>query len=210
MGSTGSFSASMSLIKKQKIKIDTENSAEAIEKFITKQPGVLDLTVEYDEDDADFKKAKNSKLVTIIVNDEDGEYIRDVTMSDIGLDMTLGEFIDSEIYEDEKYEEHFTSDYYDADPFHWQFKVVTDEKYKASVIKKLKNVDLNAIEKNINNWSIKEPNVLSSETHLGDCNNDIYYENDNSTGSSFTITQKFIDSLSPGDMLFLEADGDCY
>jgi len=210
MGSTGSFSARMSLIKKQKITIDTENSIDDIKKFVTKHPELLDLTIEYDEDDKAFKKARNAKLVTVVVNDEDDNHVRDVVLADLGFDMTLGEFLDGEIYEDEKYEELFTSDYCDADPSYWQFKVVADEKYKVSVIKKLKNVDLNAIEKNINSWSIKEPNVLSSETHLGDCSNDIYYKNDNSTGSSFTITQKFIDGLSPGDMLILEADGVCY
>jgi hypothetical protein len=208
MGSVASYDASVSLIKKQKITIDTVNSDEAIEKFISKNPGLLDLVVEYDEDDANFKKAKKSKLVTIVVNDEDGDHVRDVSMAELGLDMTLGEFIDSEVYEDEKYEEQFTSDYCDADPSYWEFKVATDEKYKANVIKKLKNVDLKAIEKNRHSWSIHEPTVLSNETCLADCSDYIYCSNDNSSSDSFKITQKFIDSLSPGDIIRLDANGD--
>ena len=40
-----------------------------------------------------------------------------------------------------------------------------------------------------------------------DLNKDVYFESDNSSYEEFKITQKFIDSLKPGDRIVLSADG---
>lgn len=207
MGSTGSFNANMSLIKKQKVTIDTENSIDEIKKFIAKHQE-LENKVVYYAMTANLEKARDFKLISVIIEDEDKEYIETLLLSDLNLDMTLGEFLDSKIYLDKNYVNLFESEYCDADPCYWGFEVATDDKYKAEIIKKLKNIDLKAIDKNFSCWSINEPKIISYTEQLASCSNYIYCFNDNSTCDTFKITQKFIDSLTPGDVLLLKADGD--
>ena len=193
MGSCGSWSASMSLVKKINLSQKEENSSEDIEKFVKKNPQIL----------IDRKSKSNIKkddiLISVDVYDEDDEEITSVELKDIGLEnVNAKDFIDNKVYE--KHDE-FEQDYIDIDNcmFNVQAQNIED---------KLKFLNLSLLKDHVGSWSASSPTSVDDFSVLASCSDSIYCHNDNSNSSTFTITQKFIDSLNPGDILRLDGDGD--
>jgi len=109
------------------------------------------------------------------------------------------EFRDNKVHE--QYSDEFDFEY--TDPEYWKFNVEIKD-----LDSKLKFLNLKLLQDNLYGWSVKNPNFIFGDEHLASCSDYIYCNNDNSSSDSFTITQKFIDSLSVGDRLVLEGNGD--
>ena len=197
MGSLGSYDATVYHIKRESVKTKKENTKEDIENFMEKFKNKLTVKKSLSE------IKKGDILLSVEVYDEYEEYGDEIVLSDLGLEnVDAKKFLDDKVFEtmdDFKFGEEFDMD----DEEDWEYNVLDK-----SAATKLKFVDLERITKDINMWSINEPNFIESEKHLADCHDYIYCENDNSTTDDFKVTQKFIDSLSVGDVIRLYANGD--
>ena len=194
MGSTGSWEASVSLIKKTSLKQNKANTIEEIAKFVNKHK---DMMYSYTNIN-DCKK--DDILLGVDLYDEDGDEIGTVDLSEIGLEGNINakEFFTNKVYENH---EEFDVEY--SEPSDWVLRVAA-----RNVDKVLKNLDLQLIEKNIHDWNFNDPNYLNDEMGLCSCHDYIYCHNDNSSSDEFRITQKFIDGLSVGDVIRLDGNGD--
>lgn len=195
MGSCGSWDASLSLQKKTNILQKEENSAELIKKFIAKNSSGLYESKNHN------KLKKGDILISIDIYDEDEEELGTVTMKELGLEnVNAKEFFDKKVYKEHVDEFDFG---YVTEPEYWKFNVEIKD-----LESKLKFLNLKLLQGNLYNWSVKNPNFIFSDEQLASCSDYIYCDNDNSNSDSFTITQKFIDSLNVGDRLVLEGSGD--
>ena len=195
MGSLGRWNALMSYVKKESVKQTKVNTSEDIEAFIKKNGNSLCIG----KDSEDLKKG--DKLIYVEINNWDLEYMEDIILSDIGLtDIDAKDFIDEGMFDSV---EAFEYDEDETAVDQWTFFIENPK-----VTSKLKKLDLKKIEANIADWSIDSPNFLEDEVHLGDCSDDIYCGNDNSSTDDFKVTQKFIDGLSVGDVIRLYGNGD--
>lgn len=196
MGSCGSWDASLSLKKRIGISQKEENSSEAIEKFIEKNGDSLTQSKSFDE-------LKNDDiLIGISIVDED-EYIEEeISMKELGLEnVNAKEFIKNKVYENHK--EQFEEVEELVDVKDWTFEVEVKD-----LAAKLKFLNLKVLGDNIYSWDPSTPTFITDEQGLTECSGYIYCGSDNSDTSSFTITQKFINSLSVGDKLELYGNGD--
>ena len=200
MGSLGKFDANVCHVKKTKVKTFKENSKEDIEAFMQKHKNRL--TVQRNR--GEIKKGE--VLLSVEVEYEYEEYSEEIVLSDLGLEnVDANKFLDNEVYktmENFKCEEIPEEDMGDDED--WTYNVVDK-----SAATKLKFLDLVTIDKNISSWSMSNPNFLeSTEEYLADASDYIYCGNDNSITDDFKVTQKFINSLSVGDIIRLHANGD--
>lgn len=197
MGSCGSWNASLSLAKRIGISQKEENSSEAIEKFIEKNGDRLTQSKSFDE-------LKNDDiLIGISIVDED-EYIEEeISMKELGLEnVNAKEFIKNKVYEN--HSERFEEDLLEIVEIEdWTFEVEVKD-----LASKLKFLNLKVLGENISGWDPSTPTFITDEQSLAGCSGWIYCGNDNSDSDSFTVTQKFINSLSVGDKLVLTGDGD--
>lgn len=199
MGSLGSYDANIMHIKRESVKTRKENTKEDIEKFMQKHKNKL--TVQRNR--GEIKKGE--VLLSVEVEYEYEEYSEEIILSDLGLEnVDANDFLDNEVY---KTMENFKCDEIPEDEMgddeDWSYNVVD-----VSAATKLKNLNLEKIDKNIDMWSINNPNFLENYESLADCHDYIYCGNDNSTVDDFKVTQKFIDGLSVGDVIRLHANGD--
>ena len=79
MGSTGSYSASVSLVKKIDLRKKEENSSEQIEKFIKKHKDSLIFQKTLDE------IKEGDTLISVDIYSEDEDLLTRVLLSDLGL-----------------------------------------------------------------------------------------------------------------------------
>jgi len=199
MGSLGSFVASVRHIKRVKVKTLKENSKEDIEEFIKKNKNIL-IVQRYR---GEIKKGE--VLLSVEISHEYEDYSEEILLSDLGLEnVDANKFLDDEVY---KTMENFKCEEIPEDEMgddeDWIYHVVDK-----SAATKLKFLNLKAITKDIDMWSLSNPNFLENEEYLADCHDYIYCGNDNSTTDDFKVTKKFIDSLSVGDVIRLHANGD--
>jgi hypothetical protein len=194
MGSCGSWDASVSLLSRTSVKKKEANTAEEIQKFIKKHKDNLYITKSLD------KIKTGDILVAVNLYDEDGDYVAYYNLKDSFdlVNINAKQFIDEKIY---KSIDGFKTN--DSSPEDWEF-YVEDE----NIEKKLEFLDLKKISKDIDSWSLDNPNFIEFETGLADCSDYIYCHNDNSSISDFKVTQKFIDSLNVGDVIRLYGNGD--
>lgn len=186
MGSSGYFNAEVSLSRKIDVTKKTKNTAleiEALKKYL-------------------LKKEVNPFLIEVSYKDvKPGDVIKYVDTSD-----------EDDYYEedDDKYED--VSELDEASLKQVLEGLGPDVSCKVvphDLNKRLAFVDLDICKQEGSFVLDPKPHLLHIRG-LAECSNDIYYENDNSTGDSFKITQSFIDSLKPGDILELDANGGCY
>jgi hypothetical protein len=197
MGSCGSWNASLSLEKRIGISQKEENSSETIEKFIKKNSSRLTQTKSFDG------LKKDDILLGIIIEDEYEEYYEEIYMKELGLEnVNAKEFIKNKVYENhsERFEEDLLQE---VDVEDWRFEVEVKD-----LASKLKFLNLKVLDDNLSGWDPSTPTFITDEQGLAECSGWIYCGNDNSDTSSFTVTQKFINSLSVGDKLVLTGDGD--
>lgn len=196
MGSCGSWDANVTHIKKIDVRQSKENTPERIQAFINKHQNRLVVNKDYNE------LKKGDILLAVTIYDEDDEEIGEVVLSEIGAEnIDAKKFIDKEMY-DKLDGFDYDDDYY-TEPEFWVYRIEVKD-----VESKLKFLDLDKIEKNIHMWKLAEPNYLHKEALLADCSDYIYCNNDNSATDEFKVTQKFIDSLSVGDVIRLYGNGD--
>jgi hypothetical protein len=197
MGSCGSWDASLSLKKRIGISQKEENSPEVIEKFIKKNGSSLTQKKSFD-------KLKNDDiLLGIIIEDKYEEYHEEIYMKELGLEnVNAKEFIKNKVYENhsERFEEDLLEEVEIED---WVFEVEVKD-----LASKLKFLNLKVLGDNLYGWDPSTPTFIEDEQGLVECSGWIYCGNDNSDTSSFTITQKFINSLNVGDKLELYGNGD--
>ena len=197
MGSCGSWNASLSLEKRICISQKEENSSEAIEKFIKKYGGNLTQSKSFD------KLKKDDILIGISIFDgyEDIEEV--ISMKELGLEnVNAKEFIKNKVYEN--HSERFEEDLLEIVEIEdWTFEVEVKD-----LASKLKFLNLKVLGDNLHGWDPSTPTFITDEQNLAGCSGWIYCGNDNSDSNSFTVTQKFINSLSVGDKLVLTGDGD--
>ena len=197
MGSCGSWDASLSLKKRIGISQKEENSSEAIEKFIEKNGSRLTESKSFDE------LKKDDILLRIIIEDKYEEFHEEIYMKDLGLEnVNAKEFMKNKVYENhsERFEEDLLEEVEIED---WVFEVEVKD-----LVSKLKFLNLKVLGDNIYDWDPSTPTFITDEQGLAECSGYIYCGSDNSDTSSFTVTQKFINSLSVGDKLELYGNGD--
>jgi hypothetical protein len=193
MGSLASWSASMYLIHKTSVKQNKTNSAEEIQNFVGKHKNHLYSSVNL----KGIKK--NDILLSVDIFDDEGDESDYVNLAEIGLEnVNAKDFITNKVYKN--YDE-FDESYSDVSD--WLFNIEG-----RNVEKALKNIDLVQVDKNIDMWNFVNPKFLTDTEYLASCGDDIYCGNDNSGSDEFKITQRFIDSLSVGDIIKLHGDGD--
>lgn len=197
MGSCGSWDASLSLKKKISISQKEENSPEAIEKFIKKNGSKINQTKTFGQ------LKKDDILIGIVIEDEYEEYYEEIWMKELGLEnVNAKEFIKNKTYKN--HSDRFDEDVLEeVDVEDWTFYVEIKD-----LTTKLKFLNLKVLGNNLSSWDPSTPTFITDEEVLVDCSGWIYCGNDNSETSSFTITQKFIDSLNVGDKLELYGNGD--
>jgi hypothetical protein len=196
MGSCGSWDASLSLVKRIGITKKEENSSEDIKKFIEKNKNSFKQRKSYE----DLKK--NDVLIMVVADDEDEDLYEEITMAELGLEnVNAKEFIENKMWEqfEDKFEDVLELIDIEGLDFYVEIKDLEN---------KLKFLDLKVLAKNFHGWDASTPSFIEDEQNLASCSGWIYCHNDNSDTDSFTITQKFIDSLSVGDKLVLRGDGD--
>ena len=196
MGSCGSWDASLSLVKRIGITKKEENSSEEIKKFIEKNKNSFKQRKSYE----DLKK--NDVLIMVVADDEDEDLYEEITMAELGLEnVNAKEFIENKMWEqfEDKFEDVLELIDIEGLDFYVEIKDLEN---------KLKFLDLKVLSKNFHGWDVSTPSFIEDEQNLASCSGWIYCHNDNSDTDSFTITQKFIDSLNVGDKLVLRGDGD--
>lgn len=191
MGSTGSWDASLSLKRRVSLSQENENSKEEIEGFL--KNNVIGNRV-------DYKNVKDTDIILAVIgyDDDEKESFR-VDLCDVDINnMSFKEFKESGIFESQ---EEFYSGIQSLDEREF---IVRDNNIEET----LRYINLNLLYESLENWSSKNPTFSYVEEELVNCNGWIYCNNDNSDSDEFIITQEFIKTLSPGDRLVLNGDGD--
>jgi len=198
MGSLGSWDASVSLNMRVDLKKSKENSLEDIQKFIKKNKQLLETTKSID------KLVKTDVLVAIEFYDEDDDELDYIELSSLGLkDVLAKPFIEDKEYSKHEELAEFDGDY--SSPENWLYKVLVD---RSRLETKLKFVNLKKLKDHIYGWDVNSPYIVFDSMELASCGDYIYCGNDNSSSDTFKVTKKFIDSLSVGDIIVLEGNGD--
>lgn len=207
MGDVGTYEIGLSLIKSKDIKQKTKNSKEDITIFLSKYKNkIISKTISHNDEDDPMDSS--SILNGVSVSDSYyNEVIEDIIFD---IPMTYQEFIDNKfIINNESFEEYVEDDELIVDDFDYDFLIAANDD---ELFKVLKFIDLNKLQQEVEGDTIYlhqliDNSMYDEEKLVNSSYNSIYCNSDNSTTERFTITQEFIDSLKPGDILNLSGDG---
>lgn len=208
MGDVATYEISLSLLKSKDIKQKTKNSKEDITIFLSKYKNkIISKTISHDDEDETVDSSSILNGVSVF----DSYYNNVIEDIIFDIPMTYQEFIDNNVFiNNESFEEYVEGESMDdKDNFDFDFLIAANDD---ELVKVLEFIDLNKLEQEVEGDTIYLhqliDNSIYDETQLADSSyNYIYCGSNNSTSESFTITQEFIDSLKPGDILKLSGDG---
>lgn len=205
MGSSGHYSAEMSLVKKISLLQQKENTNKEIEEFFN-EIGVIYVKTTFKNLDYNA-----DKIYAVIHKDE----LDDDDYTEIYIDEY---FLDKKYITYKELKDLKTSESNSAD-LNWFIDYTRDVKNLIYFVEhnledlkpQLKFANLNLLKKYTYLLSTNpiEFNV-ESEKNLGEINEYIYGSSSNYNEDHFTITQKFIDSLQVGDVLRIKGQATAY